>query len=160
MFNQDLIFTDKTYEENISMTLANAKFRAATVSNVEYAVDLAMPKGDVFFGKVTTTFDLAALPTKKLYLDFRGLRIAHLKINGAQVKNTEGDDQSIYTGHQVNLANESLKQGSNSVEMFFWNKYRNDSVGLHSFIDPIDSEQYLYTQFEPSHAHYVFPCFD
>jgi aminopeptidase N len=66
----------------------------------------------------------------------------------------------VFTSHQVNLATESLKVGTNTVEMLYWNKYRNDSVGLHSFIDGVDNEQYLYTQFEPSHAHYVFPCFD
>ena len=82
-----MIFTDKTYEENIPMTLENAQFRAATVSNVRYAMDLAMPKGEFFFGKQTTTFELTALPTKKLYLDFRGLRIAHLKINGSVLQN-------------------------------------------------------------------------
>jgi aminopeptidase N len=33
-------------------------------------------------------------------------------------------------------------------------------MGLHTFIDPEDKEQYLYTQFEPDYCHYVFPCFD
>ena len=48
---KDMIFEDKTYEQNIPMTLANAQFRAATVSNVVYRVDMAMPKGDFFFGR-------------------------------------------------------------------------------------------------------------
>mmetsp|Transcript_9867 Transcript_9867/g.16599 ORF Transcript_9867/g.16599 Transcript_9867/m.16599 type:complete len:85 (-) Transcript_9867:521-775(-) len=40
------------------------------------------------------------------------------------------------------------------------NKYRKDGVGLHSFVDAVDKEQYLYTQFEADFCHYVFPCFD
>lgn len=90
------------------MTLANAQFRAATISNVVYRVDMAMPKGDFFFGRQSTSFDLTALPTKKLYLDFRGLKIANLKINGKVLANETGDDQTVFFNHQVNLASEHL----------------------------------------------------
>jgi aminopeptidase N len=41
-----------------------------------------------------------------------------------------------------------------------WNKYRKDGVGLHSFIDPKDQEQYMYTQFEPENCHWLFPVFE
>lgn len=44
--------------------------------------------------------------------------------------------------------------------MYIWNKYRKDGVGLHSFTDKVDGQQYLYTQFEADFCHYVFPCFD
>ena len=44
--------------------------------------------------------------------------------------------------------------------MFILNKYRKDGVGLHSFIDGKDGEQYIYTQFEADFCHFVFPCFD
>ena len=44
--------------------------------------------------------------------------------------------------------------------MKFLNKYRKDGVGLHSFTDAVDKEQYLYTQFEADFCHYVFPNFD
>lgn len=40
------------------------------------------------------------------------------------------------------------------------NKYRNDGVGMHSFIDSEDQEQYVYTQFAADCCHYVIPCFD
>ena len=44
--------------------------------------------------------------------------------------------------------------------MLILNKYRKDGVGLHSFLDTKDQQQYLYTQFEADFCHYVFPCFD
>jgi len=53
-----------------------------------------------------------------------------------------------------------LKVGSNIVTLKLWNKYRNDGVGLHSFVDPVDKEQYLYTKFEPDHCHWFLPVFD
>lgn len=53
-----------------------------------------------------------------------------------------------------------LKVGKNEVKMSILNKYRNDGCGLHSFVDAVDSQQYLYSQFESDFAHYVFPNFD
>jgi len=44
--------------------------------------------------------------------------------------------------------------------MDFFNKYRTDGMGLHTFLDKEDQKQYLYTQFEPQKANYVFPNFD
>jgi len=44
--------------------------------------------------------------------------------------------------------------------MNIYNKYRKDGIGLHSFVDSADKEQYLYTQFEPDFCHMVFPVFD
>ena len=44
--------------------------------------------------------------------------------------------------------------------MNIYNQYRKDGVGLHSFIDSADEEQYLYSQQCAYYCHYVFPCFD
>lgn len=40
------------------------------------------------------------------------------------------------------------------------NLYNKQGTGLHSFVDAVDGQQYLYTQFESAFCHYVFPCFD
>ena len=39
--------------------------------------------------------------------------------------------------------------GHNQIEMDFFNKYRTDGIGLHTFLDKEDQKQYLYTKFEP-----------
>ena len=44
--------------------------------------------------------------------------------------------------------------------MYFLNMYRTDGVGLVSFTDKVDSEQYIKTQFETDFCHMIFPCFD
>jgi len=38
--------------------------------------------------------------------------------------------------------------------------YNKNRVGLHTFTDSSDNQQYLYSQFEAFHAFRVFPCFD
>ena len=38
--------------------------------------------------------------------------------------------------------------------------YNKNRVGLHTFTDSSDGEQYLYSQFEAFHCFRVFPCFD
>ena len=36
----------------------------------------------------------------------------------------------------------------------------NTGEGLHRFVDPVDGEVYLYTQFETADAKRLFACFD
>ena len=68
---------------------------------------------------------------------------------------------TLFRQHHLHLPEESLVENKeNTVSMFILNKYRKDGIGLHSFIDKSDDQQYVYTKFEPDHCHYVFPCFD
>ncbi|MEP6697637.1 MAG: aminopeptidase N, partial [Pseudonocardiales bacterium] len=39
-------------------------------------------------------------------------------------------------------------------------RYMNTGEGLHRFVDPVDGEVYLYSQFETTDAHRVYTCFD
>ena len=39
-------------------------------------------------------------------------------------------------------------------------RYSNTGEGLHRFVDPVDSEVYLYSQFETADAKRMFACFD
>ena len=38
--------------------------------------------------------------------------------------------------------------------------YTNTGEGLHRFVDPLDGETYLYSQFETADAKRMFACFD
>ena len=39
-------------------------------------------------------------------------------------------------------------------------RYSNTGEGLHRFVDPVDGETYLYSQFETADAKRMFACFD
>ncbi len=38
--------------------------------------------------------------------------------------------------------------------------YTNTGEGLHRFVDPVDGEVYLYSQFETADAKRMYTCFD
>ena len=59
------------------------------------------------------------------------------------------------------MPHDFLKAGErNHVKVYFLNKYRTDGVGLHTFVQKDEGEQYIKTRFEADYCRYVFPCFD
>ena len=60
----------------------------------------------------------------------------------------------------VPLRRADVVQGWNTVQLRYLTPYNKNRVGLHTFMDSSDNQQYLYSQFEAFHAFRVFPCFD
>jgi len=87
------LFECQTYEEKFSLTQEAAFSRSSIIDNVSYEVCLGLAKGDCFFGTVTVKFSLKEAPSKSIGLDFVGLKIASLHINGTLVENKEGAAQ-------------------------------------------------------------------
>jgi aminopeptidase N len=123
-------------------------------------VALSLPKGAQYFGKAAITFNLNKVPganEEPIFIDFFGTDIANLIVNDKAVTMDIG---SYFREGKIILHSDLLKVGQNKVTVELINNYRNDGYGLHSFTDKVDMHQYLYTQFEPNYAHYVFPTFD
>jgi len=70
-----MIFDDPNYESNKALHSEYAELRHKCVTNVAYTVDLIIPKGEWYTGKVTVSFDLVLMPDRELTLDFRGVRL-------------------------------------------------------------------------------------
>ena len=100
------VFEDPNYEANRYIAKATAVFRKAIVADVRYKVTLALPKGDNYFGSYVLDFSLSALPSKQMWIDHRGLKIANYQINGVAV-----EDESVFLDHQINLPTKLLKVG-------------------------------------------------
>ena len=133
---------DPTYEKNVFVQQADCIDRAQCLSDVSYHVRLNLPRGDWYSGCFKTDFKVNEAPTTDLFFDFRGIKIAQYSINGVAV----ADEARFFKNHHVTLPSSMLKVGeTNTVELFFVNKYRKDGVGLHSFVDKVDAQQYLYT---------------
>ena len=152
---------DSSYENNVHITQINCIERAKYISDVNYTVELTLPKGDWYSGCVSVNFKMSSnLPKNDLFLDFRGYAIGNCTVNGIDASTAMPAD-SLFKGQHVLIPTKLLKAGeSNTLKMYIANKYRKDGVGLHSFTDKTDGLQYLYTQFEADFCHFVFPCFD
>jgi len=69
------VIEDTTYEKNFFVHLTDAEKRKACIDEVSYEVELVLPKGDWFGGKVKIDFKLTEQPQQELFLDFRGVKI-------------------------------------------------------------------------------------
>src|SRR5262249_61436373 len=62
--------------------------------------------------------------------------------------------------HDSRIALPSLAAGRNALKVVADCAYTNTGEGLHRFVDPVDQQAYLYTQFEVPYARQVFASFE
>jgi len=69
----------------------------------------------------------------------------------------ELDPNDVVDGARIALADLAR---DNTVTIVAQCRYMNTGEGLHRFIDPVDDETYLYTQFESADARRMYACFE
>jgi aminopeptidase N len=83
-----------------------------------------------------------------------------LDLNGASIESIIQNNELVginYLRSRVMLS--GLNLGSNLVIISYTREYSKDGYGLHLFKEKT-GETYIYSNFEPFHAHKMFPCFD
>ena len=137
-----------------SLTHQEARERAQliTVRQAEVKLDLSVTEGsgEHEFGSVTT-IDFFARPGSSTFLDFKGIRLNALTLNG-QPQETAGWD-----GDRIPLTGLA---GSNTVIVDGVMGYSSDGEGLHRHVDPADGNVYLYAMSFLDAAPRWFACFD
>lgn len=68
------------------------------------------------------------------------------------------DPAEVFADSRIALP--SLAAGPNELRVVADCAYTNTGEGLHRFVDPVDQQAYLYTQFEVPDARRVFACFE
>ncbi len=140
-------------ENSDFISLSYANWRQDKVRDVSYQLTLAVSERDKdFLGSVIIDFDLLAVDAP-LTVDFSGGKVKRVKLNGRSVNAT-------YNGWYLTISPTALQTGRQQLQIDYSHPYSNSGVGLHRFVDPLDDNVYLYTQFEPYHANEVFPSFD
>jgi aminopeptidase N len=140
-----------------------AQTRAQLIANVRYhlALDLK-PHAPTLTGHETLAFDLARIPSDPLAIDFRDLnpkgeivdgRISNFHLNSTPTTPEQGN------GH-IMLPPALLHLGINRVELDFESAIAESNRAVTRTIDPLDSNEYIYTLFVPMDASLAFPCFD
>ncbi|WP_166352890.1 aminopeptidase N [Phytoactinopolyspora limicola] len=136
-----------------NLTRDEVRDRAAHVdgSSISYAVELDLTGGDTTY-RSTTTVRFKAEKGASTWLDLIAPTVHEITLNGSSL-----DPAQVYDGARVELP--KLPRG-NEVTVVADASYMRTGEGLHRFVDPVDDEVYLYSQFEVADARRVFACFD
>ena len=139
-----------------NLTRDQAVERAALVTVDNYRIDLDLTDGSGGPGEHTfrsvTTVEFDALAGADTYIDIAADSIRGATLNGHDL-DVSGYDES--TGIPLTGLAER-----NVVVVDADCRYSNTGEGLHRFVDPVDDEVYLYSQFETADAKRMFACFD
>lgn len=139
-----------------NLTRDQAVERAALVTVDRYRIELDLTDGHGNPGVKTfrsvTTVEFESLPGAETFIDLAAERIRSATLNGRPI-DVSGYDES--TGVPVTVLDKH-----NVLVIDADCHYSNTGEGLHRFVDPVDDEVYLYSQFETADAKRVFACFD
>ena len=139
-----------------NLTRDQAVERAALVTVDDYRIvldltDASGGPGEQTFRSVTTV-EFDALAGADTVIDIAAGTIRSATLNGREI-DVSGYDES--TGIPLTGLAER-----NVVVVDADCRYSNTGEGLHRFVDPVDGEVYLYSQFETADAKRMFACFD
>jgi aminopeptidase N len=139
-----------------NLTRDQAVERAALITVDSYRINLDVTDGNGAPGKrtfrSTTTVEFDALAGGDTVIDIAAETVRSARLNGHEL-DVSGYDESIgiplrgLAGHNVVVVDADCR-------------YSNTGEGLHHFVDPVDDETYLYSQFETADAKRMFACFD
>ncbi|WP_066914226.1 aminopeptidase N [Mycobacterium interjectum] len=139
-----------------NLTRDQAVERAALITVDSYQISLDVTDGKGAPGertfRSTTTVVFDALPGADTYIDLAAETVRGATLNGREL-DVSGYDES--TGIPLGAL-----EKRNTLVVDADCRYSNTGEGLHRFVDPVDDETYLYSQFETADAKRMFACFD
>ena len=136
-----------------NLTRDEARRRASFLSTDAYEIRLDLTTDERTF-RTETTLRFDAAEAQETFLDLIAEEVHEIELNGDLLP----DPASRFDGARVRLP--ALAEGANTVRVLATGRYMNTGEGLHRFVDPVDDEVYLYTQFEVSDARRMFACFE
>ncbi|TCJ96688.1 aminopeptidase N [Nocardia alba] len=135
---------------NLSRSETAARSAAITVRDYRVELDLSAAPDRTREGFATTTTVAFDATTSRTWLDFIGSSVESVTLNGAEIA-------VEYDGARLSIGGLSE---TNTVVVRGTGVYSRSGEGLHRFLDPVDNQTYLYTQYEPADARRVFACFE
>ncbi|ROS48396.1 aminopeptidase N [Frigoribacterium sp. PhB24] len=135
--------------ENLTRVEAQERKDVVDVQSYEIALDLT--RGDEVFGS-STTVRFTATPGASTFIDALTRTVHSITLNGTAL-----DVAAVNDGVRIQLTDLA---DSNVLEVVADAEYTNTGEGLHRFVDPVDGEVYLYSQFEVPDSRRVFAVFE
>ncbi|MET0888103.1 MAG: M1 family aminopeptidase, partial [Mycetocola sp.] len=134
-----------------NLTRAEAQERASLVSTSSYDVALDLTTGPETF-RSTTTVRFTGTPGASTFIDAITRTVHAVTLNGVSL-----DPAVVSDGTRITL-DDLLAENELTVDADMI--YMNTGEGLHRFVDPVDDEVYLYSQFEVPDSRRMFAVFE
>ncbi len=135
----------------MNLTRAEAAERAQLINVDSYEVTLDLTQGDRIFTSQTTV-RFTGVEGASTFIDAVTDKVRSVTLNGVELDLAEVSD-----GIRIQLPNLAAK---NVLVIDADALYMNTGEGLHRFVDPVDQEVYLYTQFEVADSRRMFAVFE
>lgn len=133
-----------------NLTRIEAQERKALVEVESYDIELDLTTDEKTFRSMTTV-RFTATPGASTFIDAITAEVHSVVLNGSEL----GVD--VADGVRIRL---DELAGVNELVVVADFAYTNTGEGLHRFVDPVDGEVYLYTQFEVPDSRRVFAVFE
>lgn len=134
-----------------NLTRAEARERASVVRTESYEVTLDLTTGPTTFTSRTVA-RFAATAGASTFIDLIAPTVHEVTLNGRPL-----DVAAVFADSRIAL--DGLAE-SNELVVVADAAYMNTGEGLHRFVDPVDDEVYLYSQFEVADSRRVFAVFE
>ncbi|MCU1539771.1 MAG: aminopeptidase [Arthrobacter sp.] len=135
----------------MNLTRAEARERAELIAVESYEVSLDLTRGAKVFGS-TTAVKFTATPGSSTFIDAVTSAVHSVTLNGREL-----DPAEVSDGIRIQLPDLAAV---NHLLVVAEAPYMNTGEGLHRFVDPVDNEVYLYTQFEVPDSRRMFAVFE
>jgi aminopeptidase N len=138
---------------NLTREEAQQRAKLLTVDSYEIDLDLSgAQEGGTYRSVTTVRFDVTESGADS-FIDLVAPTVHEVTLNGDQL-----DAGEVFKDSRIALP--GLLEGRNILRVVADCAYTNTGEGLHRFVDPVDQQAYLYTQFEVPDARRVFASFE
>ncbi|WP_405505564.1 aminopeptidase N [Streptomyces purpurascens] len=139
---------------NLTREEAQQRAQLLAVDSYEIELDLSgAQEGGTYRSVTTVRFDVTAENGAESFIDLVAPAVHEVTLNGDSL-----DPAEVFADSRIALP--ELLQGRNILRVVAECAYTNTGEGLHRFVDPVDDQAYLYTQFEVPDARRVFASFE
>ncbi|MEU9211714.1 aminopeptidase N [Streptomyces sp. NPDC048415] len=138
---------------NLTREEAQQRAKLLTVDSYEIDLDLSgAQEGGTYRSVTTVRFDVDETGAES-FIDLVAPTVHEVTLNGDALEPAE-----VFKDSRIALP--GLLEGRNVLRVVADCAYTNTGEGLHRFVDPVDQQAYLYTQFEVPDARRVFASFE
>ncbi|MDP8907972.1 MAG: M1 family aminopeptidase, partial [Chloroflexota bacterium] len=136
----------------MNITRDEAQARARLLSVESYDVDVDLSQETPTFRSITNIRFSCSEPGASTFLDLVAAEVHRIDLNGRPL--APGD---VFDGTRIRLDDLGA---DNEITVVADCRYMKTGEGLHRFIDPVDKEVYLYSQFEVADSRRMFAVFE